>query len=93
MFPNYTKESPVNQYLENDILMGNIRPYLNKIWKATRSGGASNDVNIFRVKDGIDSDFLYYMLVNSKFMNYVMLTVTGTKMPRGNKKLILLYNT
>ncbi len=85
-FPNYTNELRVNGYIKNDILMGNIRPYLKKLWKSDRSGGASNDVNIIYSKGRVNPDFLYYLLVNPTFINYVMLTATGTKMPRGNKK-------
>jgi type I restriction enzyme S subunit len=43
------REGNVTKYEEGDILIGNIRPYLKKIWYATNSGGSSADVlNDFR---------------------------------------------
>ena len=32
------------EYIENDVLIGNIRPYLKKIWFADRRGGTNGDV-------------------------------------------------
>ena len=36
-------------YEPGDILIGNIRPYLKKVWKATISGGCSGDVLAVRI--------------------------------------------
>lgn len=38
-------------YESGDILIGNIRPYLKKVWRATNSGGCSGDVLAIRVQD------------------------------------------
>lgn len=40
-------------YNTDDILVGNIRPYLKKIWYSNRKGGCSPDVLVFRAKSGI----------------------------------------
>lgn len=81
----------ITAYKENDTLVSNIRPYFKKIWKATSCGGCSNDVLVFRAKDGISADFLYYLLADDRFFDYSMQTSKGTKMPRGDKKAILEY--
>lgn len=81
----------ITAYKENDTLVSNIRPYFKKIWKATSCGGCSNDVLVFRAKNGITADFLYYSLADDKFFDYSMKTSKGTKMPRGDKKAILEY--
>jgi type I restriction enzyme S subunit len=75
----------------NDILIGNIRPYLRKIWKSNFDGGCSNDVLNFRVTNESDTNFLYYCLTNDDFIAHVMSGSKGTKMPRGDKSHILKY--
>lgn len=78
-------------FMKDDVLVSNIRPYFKKIWYATFDGGCSNDVLVFRAKDGIDSRFLHYVLADDSFFNYAMATSKGTKMPRGDKKAIMEY--
>ncbi|WXR61879.1 restriction endonuclease subunit S [Peptostreptococcaceae bacterium AGR-M142] len=86
--PNVLK---VNKYVNKDILVSNIRPYFKKIWQASDTGGASNDVLIFSPTNRIHPDFLYYSLANDHFFEYVMSGSKGTKMPRGDKKHIMEY--
>ena len=74
-----------------DVLVSNIRPYFKKIWKAKFNGGCSNDVLVFSAKEGIDTEFLYYVLSDDSFFEYSMATSKGTKMPRGDKKSIMNY--
>lgn len=78
-------------YKAGDVLVSNIRPYFKKIWFAHRNGGCSNDVLVFRAKQGFDSKFLYYVLMDDRFFNYSMSTSKGTKMPRGDKNSIMQY--
>ena len=79
------------QYIKDDILVSNIRPYFKKIWMADDDGGCSNDVLVFRADCGCDSTFLYYILANDAFFNYASATSKGTKMPRGDKTAIMQY--
>lgn len=81
----------VQVYGYNDTLVSNIRPYFKKIWKACNDGGCSNDVLVFRAKEGISPDYLYYVLSDDKFFEYAMATSKGTKMPRGDKTAIMQY--
>lgn len=78
-------------FMKNDVLVSNIRPYFKKIWYATCDGGCSNDVLVFRAKDGVSCRFLYYVLADDTFFDYSMATSKGTKMPRGDKKAIMEY--
>lgn len=78
-------------FMKNDVLVSNIRPYFKKIWYATFDGGCSNDVLVFRAKDGVNSRFLHYVLADDTFFDYSMATSKGTKMPRGDKKAIMEY--
>lgn len=78
-------------FLAGDILVSNIRPYFKKIWFAEFDGGCSNDVLVFRAKDGVSKQFLYYVLADDTFFDYSMATSKGTKMPRGDKTAIMKY--
>lgn len=75
----------------DDTLVSNIRPYFKKIWKATFSGGCSADVLVFKAKENISKDYLYYVLADDEFFKYSMATSKGTKMPRGDKVSIMEY--
>lgn len=79
----------VTLYRKGDILISNIRPYLKKIYLAKTKGGCSNDVLVFRnTKDNILNDYLYAILSNDLFFEFMMTGKTGLKMPRGDKKMI-----
>ena len=79
-------------YQPNDILIGNIRPYLKKIWKADNEGGASADVLVIRSTTRLlVPGYLYHILADNRFFSYDMQHAKGAKMPRGNKEKILDY--
>ena len=81
----------VTAFRKDDILFSNIRPYLKKIWYASYDGGCSTDVFVFRNSGICSAMFLYHLIANDKFINYVMLGTKGTKMPRGDKQQIIQY--
>ena len=72
-----------------DILISNIRPYFKKIWLADKRGGCSSDVLCLRALSGIDKTYLYYLLSQDSFFEYVMSGAKGSKMPRGDKAQIM----
>ena len=78
-------------FAKGDVLVSNIRPYFKKIWFAEFDGGCSNDVLVFRTKEGVSKRFLYYVLADDAFFTYSMATSKGTKMPRGDRKAIMEY--
>ncbi len=79
------------EFLTGDILMANIRPYLKKVYMAEFDGVSNSDVLIFK-SDMVDSNFLHCILANDNFINYVMNSVKGSKMPRGDKIHIMNYH-
>lgn len=80
------------KFENGDVLIGNIRPYLKKIWQADCTGGASGDVLVLRLNDeNVNSRYLYQILADDKFFDYNMKHAKGAKMPRGNKNAILEY--
>lgn len=81
--------SSVTKYEPGDILISNIRPYFKKIWFSDRISGCSNDVIVFRTNnDNWNKKFLYYVLSQDSFFDFMMAGSNGTKMPRGNKRTI-----
>lgn len=82
-------------YQPGDVLIGNIRPYLKKVWLAENSGGCSGDVLAVRIsehaRDSLTPGFLYYLLSSDRFFAYNMQHAKGSKMPRGDKSAILQY--
>lgn len=78
--------------LKNDILIGNIRPYLRKIWLADRNVGASGDIVVIRINpdfaDKLSPNYLYAVLSSDSFFNYDNANTKGAKMPRGDRKVI-----
>lgn len=89
---SFPPSDTVNEFKKDDILISNIRPYFRKIWYADFDGGCSADVLIIRAdKELILPEFLYYVLFQDKFFDYVMVGAKGVKMPRGDKKFIMNY--
>lgn len=90
---------PVNagltRYLADDVLIGNIRPYLKKAWLADRDGGASGDVLVVRIadayRDRVLPEFLFYILSSDRFFAYDSQFSRGAGMPRGDKSAVLRY--
>lgn len=81
----------VTKYSSGDILIGNIRPYLKKIWFADNEGGSSADVLTIKVKPNSVPRFIYYALLRDDFFDYVMAGSKGTKMPRGDKNQVMNF--
>lgn len=88
-YSQFIPKGSLISYEKGDTLIGNIRPYLKKIWYATHNGGCSPDVLVVRAKEVIDSKFLYYSLFRDDFFDHMMKGTKGTKMPRGDKNQIL----
>ena len=79
------------EFLPGDILISNIRPYFKKIWLADKKGGCSSDVLCIRALSGTESTYLYYLLAQDAFFDYVMTGAKGSKMPRGDKSQIMRW--
>ena len=79
----------VPQYSTGNILISNIRPYFKKIWLARGQGGYSNDVLGFVVRNEGTEAYLFNLLYQDTFFDYMMTTSKGSKMPRGDKKAVM----
>ena len=77
-------------YRCGDTLVSNIRPYFKKIWQADHDGTCSADVLVFKPLH-CDPSYLYWVLSDDDFFDYMTATSRGTKMPRGDKDAIMRY--
>ena len=84
----FRTEAKGTEFNNSDILFGNIRPYLKKVWLSDQSGIASPDVLIFKVTDSIPG-YLKCILSSERFFNHVAQGYKGSKMPRGDKHQIM----
>lgn len=78
------------KYQYGDILVANIRPYLQKIWFADGVGGSSADVSTIRLtSQKFNPKFVYYNIFQETFFDYAMKGAKGSKMPRLDKGQVL----
>ena len=89
--PSNVPSGTAIEYKVGDILISNIRPYFQKIWQADCNGACSADVLCIRANNKADSKYLYYLLSQQLFFDYVMSGAKGCKMPRGDKKQIMQF--
>ena len=82
----------VTGFTQGDVLVGNIRPYLRKIWFADVDGGCSGDVLAFHPA-GISPRFLYHVLCSERFWSFNVQNSKGAKMPRGDKRILPEFST
>lgn len=89
--PSNVPDGTAVEYKAGDILISNIRPYFRKIWQADCNGACSADVLCMRANEDVDGKYLYYLLSQQAFFDYVMAGAKGCKMPRGDKKQIMQW--
>jgi len=73
------------------VLISNIRPYFKKIWLSRFDGGRSADVLAFEPRGTVSVEYIYNLLYQDSFFDYMMLTSKGVKMPRGDKTAIMRW--
>lgn len=76
-----------------DTLISNIRPYFKKIVFCDFYGGCSADVLCFHPHRTNLSSFVFNLLYDDGFFDYMVAGSKGTKMPRGDKQQIMKYPT
>ena len=87
------EQGSVTFYNQGDILIGNIRPYLKKIWFSNQVGGTSGDVLTIQnsITPCMENKYLYYILSDNRFFYYNVQYSKGSKMPLGDKQAIMQY--
>ncbi len=82
---DFNYESELSKFLRNDILFNKLRPYLGKVYIADSIGGAFGELLVLRVfNQEILPRFLFFIMINKKFIDLVDSSTTGAKMPRAS---------
>ncbi len=74
-----------NTFYAGDILYGRLRPNLNKVWQADRSGICSTDILVIQPStDDVNLRFYTHIMRSKPFNDAVLTRVTGAQLPRIN---------
>lgn len=83
-------KSSANKFDINQILYGRMRPYLNKVFKASFSGVCSGEFIVLESTGSIKPDYLMYLLHHRGFVKYANEKTTGDR-PRVTYEEISSY--
>lgn len=72
-------------FRHGDVLFGKLRPNLRKVWLADTHGDAVGDFHVYRPVPGLmSSRYLAYLVQSEPFLEPVIASVQGAKMPRAD---------
>ncbi|MCY4620885.1 MAG: restriction endonuclease subunit S [bacterium] len=74
-----------------DTLFGKLRPYFRKVIRAPFDGICSTDIWVVRPTEGVDQDFLYYIMASQDFVDFATAGSEGTRMPRAQWEHVSRY--
>lgn len=72
------------RFRSGDVLFGKLRPYFRKVARPRFDGVCSTDIWVMRPKEPVDAGFLFYLVSDQRFVDFVNSGATGTRMPRAN---------
>jgi type I restriction enzyme S subunit len=75
------------------ILYSKIRPYLEKVCRPDFDGLCSADVYPLTPNNILNRDYLFFLLLSSKFTNYAIEGSGRAGMPKVNRKHLFAYST
>ena len=71
------------------VLYGKLRPYLNKVAVPEFAGRCSTELVPLLPGNGVERDFLAHLLRRRETVEFVMASVTGSRMPRTDMKVLM----
>ena len=83
------QKSTAFRFDERHVLYAKLRPYLNKVATPGFAGRCSTELVPLLPRDGIDRDFLAHLLRRQETVEFVTVSVTGTRMPRTDMKALM----
>ncbi len=84
-----SQRSTTFRFDERHVLYAKLRPYLNKVATPGFSGRCSTELVPLLPREGVDREFIAYLLRRSETVEYVMSSVTGARMPRTDMKALM----
>ena len=84
-----SQRSTTFRFDDRHVLYAKLRPYLNKVATPGFAGRCSTELVPLLPKDGVDREFIAYLLRRKETVEYVMASVTGARMPRTDMKALM----
>ena len=84
------QKSTAFRFDRRHVLYGKLRPYLNKVAVPDFAGRCSTELVPLLPRDGVDRDYLAHLLRRKETVEFVMASVTGSRMPRADMKILVL---
>lgn len=81
-FAERASKSTKNRFEAGDVLLGKLRPYLNKVVRADHSGFCTTEIIPIKPSESVDGSYLFFWLKHPKFLEYVTAVSHGLHMPR-----------
>ena len=83
------QKSTAFRFDRRHVLYGKLRPYLNKVAVPEFAGRCSTELVPLLPRNGVDRDFLAHLLRRKETIEFVMASVTGSRMPRTDMKVLM----
>ena len=83
------QRSTTFRFDERHVLYAKLRPYLNKVATPGFAGRCSTELVPLLPRNGVDREFVAYLLRRKETVEYVMTAVTGSRMPRTDMKALM----
>ena len=84
-----SQRSTTIRFDERHVLYAKLRLYLNKVATPGFAGRCSTELVPLLPRDGVDREFIAYLLRRKETVDYVMSSVTGAQMPRTDMKSLM----
>ena len=84
-----SQKSTAFRFDERHVLYAKLRPYLNKVATPGFTGRCSTELVPLLPRDGVERDFLAHLLRRKQTVEFAMASVTGTRMPRTDMKVLM----
>ncbi len=84
-----SQRSTTFRFDERHVLYAKLRPYLNKVATPEFPGRCSTELVPLLPRDGVEREFIAYLLRRKETVDYVMSSVTGARMPRTDMKALM----
>ncbi len=84
-----SQKSTAFRFDERHVLYAKIRPYLNKVATPGFAGRCSTELVPLLPRDGVDRDFLAYLLRHTETVEFAMSSVMGARMPRTDMQVLM----
>ena len=81
-------DGTVNKFKKDMVLFGKLRPYLAKVIISPFDGVCSTELLIFKTKEILLPNYLFYVMLSNRFIEQVNSSTYGVKMPRASPEFI-----